>query len=312
MVMAFYLGIDGGGTKTKISIIDENENLLFENIVGPSSIDTVSNSTTLNSFKDALTPFLQSNPNVIFDSVLVGIGGIVFDEDSHTVETIIRLLPQIGDLTIVCARSDMETALFSGGNYDFGIALICGTGMVAYGRKGNRTHKSGGWGFKEGELGSAYHLGREAIRYSIRCLDGRLPSDSFSDEIRETIGLNDSSDIIQTIDKYYGQRHLTAQLAKIVTNHANLGNESAKRSIDTATYELALAVKGVYKALDYDNTTLVIIGSLGNSEGYFKRKLHDNILDISNSIKIIEPIYDPSFAAALMAKKFLEERANDI
>lgn len=40
-----------------------------------------------------------------------------------------------------------------------GICLIMGTGAVAYGRNGARAHKSGGWGWKEGDCGSAYWMG---------------------------------------------------------------------------------------------------------------------------------------------------------
>ncbi len=197
----------------------------------------------------------------------------------------------------------MENALYSGGCFEEGISLICGTGMVAFGKDKNKSHKSAGWGYKEGELGSGFHLGREAIRYAIRAFDGRYEKDEFSIEVANTIGLTTATDIIPIMDDYYGNRTKTASLAPIVTKYANKNNEFAKRIVDLATDESALAVRGVYNNINLRNKTLVIIGSLGNALGYYKDELHRKIKLIDPHINIIKPIFDPADAAALMAKK---------
>lgn len=302
--MNLYLGIDGGGTKTKVIVINELEEIIYEQTSGPSSIDTVDNESTYNSFEDALKEFSKKFPNTTFKGVFAGIGGIVFEDDCHLVENILNQLDQVDIDTFIRARSDMETALYSGGHFDQGMSLICGTGTAAFGKNNEQTHKCGGWGFKEGELGSGYHLGREAIRHTIRAFDNRLSMNDFAKDIAKAIELRKATDIIHIMeDDYFGERTKTAQLAPIVTKHANLGNIYAKEIVDKATYELALSVRGVYNTLNLSNTTLVIIGSLGNAPGYFRKRLHEQIHEISNEIKIITSAYDPAFAAALMAKR---------
>ena len=44
-----------------------------------------------------------------------------------------------------------------------GIIAICGTGSVAFGKKGNAYARSGGYCYQEGDLGSSYDIGRKAL-----------------------------------------------------------------------------------------------------------------------------------------------------
>lgn len=305
--MKLYLGIDGGGTKTKVCIIDQSEKVIFENTSGPSSIDTVDNFTTMNNIRLAIKPFVNDNPDTVFTGVFSGLGGIVFQEDCLMVENQIRQLPQITQYTFLEARNDMHNALYSSNHFDNGITLICGTGMVAFGKNGKLTHKAGGWSYQEGELGSGFNLGREAIRYCIRAYDNRYKIDNFAKEVAKAINLKEASDIIAVAKNYHQDRTLTASLAPIVTKHANLNNRYAKKIVDRATDELALAIKAVYKTLKFKETTLVIVGSLGNADGYFKDKLHQKINKISDKINIIAPVIDPALAAAKAAKYLSEE-----
>jgi N-acetylglucosamine kinase-like BadF-type ATPase len=301
--MSLFLGIDGGGTKTKITIINEHNDIVFENVSGPSSIDTVSNDVTLKNINLALKPYIENHPDCNFSGVFAGIGGIVFEEDCTQIELLLRTIPQIDKATPILAKNDMYNALYSGNEYDKAMTLICGTGMVAFGINQKCIHKCGGWGFKEGELGSGYHLGTEAIRHCIRAFDNRRDIDDFALEVAYSIDLHVASDIIDIMEQYFGQRTKTAKLAPIVTKHANLGNIFAREIVDFATKELALAVEAVYKTLQFNKVTLVIVGGLGNSDGYFKEKLHKHIKEISLNITIIEPIIDPSLAAAFAAKR---------
>ncbi len=305
--MYLYLGIDGGGSRTKLSIVNEENQLLFDCTSGPSSIDTVSSYETYQAIVEALEPFISQNPNTVFQAVFAGIGGIVFEKDCDMVEALLRQLPQVTDSTFVRARNDMENALYSGNHFDSGIALICGTGMVAFGKNHEKTHKCGGWGYREGELGSSYHLGMEAIRHTIRCFDERLPMDDFAEAVGKATNMLQATDIMPVMDEYYNNRTKTAQLAPIVTKYANFGNEAAKRIVDVATSELALAVRGVYHALQFQETSVVIIGSLGNAPGYFNDQLVEKILAITPNLTISKMVFDPSFAAAVAAKYFSEQ-----
>jgi N-acetylglucosamine kinase-like BadF-type ATPase len=300
----YYLGIDGGGTKTKVVVIDNHENMIYEAVGSPSSIDTVDGEKTFLSIEKALDEFFKVNPDVFFTSIFAGIGGIVFETDYKYVENLLSGLKGVNNDTLIQARNDMENALYSGLCFNEGIVLIVGTGMVAYGRDtyGN-THKCGGWGYKVGDEGSGYDLGLKAIKHVVRVLDNRLARTDFAEEIATHIGIKQATDIVPWMNLNYTNRTVIADLAPIVTKHANLGNSFAKEIVDEATSELALAVQGVYHQLKLKNEKLVIVGSLGNASGYFKNQLHQKIHRISQFIEIIGPQIDPALAAAMMALK---------
>lgn len=301
--MDLYLGIDGGGTKTKVSLIDIREKLIYENTSGPSSVDTVSLEETIDAIKQAIKPYFDKNPSQRITNCFAGLSGIELPTDSLDVERGLRDLPYFKKDASIIVKHDMENALYSGACFEEGIALISGTSMVAFGKDIHRSHKAGGWGYQEGALGSGFHLGTEAIRYAIRAYDGRYEKDAFANEIARSIGLNEATDIFHVMEDFYDDRTRVASLAPIVTMFANQDNAYAKKIIDLATDECALAVKAVYNYISMKNKTCVIVGSLGNSRGYFKEQLQLKIKAIDPYINIISPILDPSFAAALMAKK---------
>lgn len=300
----YYLGVDGGGTKTKLVIINDKNQNIFENTAGPSSIDTVSFETSIDHINQALKPWFDKHPHAIFESIFIGVGGIVFDDQKHTLKELSHLLYGYQTHTIIQVENDMYNALFSSGKFDEGMALICGTGMVAFGiDKDGHTHKSGGWGYKEGEIGSGYALGKSAIQYMIRAYDKRYPLDDFAKEIAKQINLQTATDIVPIMEKLHNDRTKVASLAPIVTKYANQGHPYATDIVKHATDEVALAVKAVFNTLNYEShVTLVLIGSLGLSPGLFNQLLITKIKNISSKINIIKPLYDPAQSAAMYAK----------
>ena len=186
--------------------------------------------------------------------------------------------------------------------YNVGIALIVSTGMVTYGKnlKGD-THKAGGWGYKEGESGSAYDLWFQAFRKTVRSLDYRIEATPFTIEMVEILGIKSPLEIVKVIDDLWGESTKVASFAKIVTKHANLNDPYAKEICDNAIKELALAVYTAGRVLNLEESNVVIIGSLGNAPGYFKEQLHQNILCYLPNIKILENPIDPSLARAKYA-----------
>jgi N-acetylglucosamine kinase-like BadF-type ATPase len=301
--MKYYLGIDGGGTKTKVCLMDESMTIIGFGNGGPSSIDTVDRKTTLKSIRNAL---LELNPDLIdlthIDGIFAGLGGVVTENDKLALQELLRDLPYTDDSTLIKVENDVINALASGEKGDYGMVLIVGTGMVAYGRNQDGiTHKAGGWGYKEGDAGSSYDLGYQSIKTVIRAFDKRIPSSGFTDAVAESLGMREPKDIVAIMDKLWGHRTNIASLAPLVTEYANQGDSNAMTIIDVATDELALCVKAVYQNIDLPHSHLVVVGSLGNAQGYFKSQLHEKIHAIDSKIEIVPPAIDPAFAAAIIA-----------
>lgn len=303
--MKLYLGIDGGGTGTKLCLINEKSEVVFIADGKRSSIDTITFDESFNNINEVLKTFDFSNYKLV--SVFAGIGGIANGEHQTKMIDLLRNANGVNEDTLIIVENDVTNALASGLLFDSGMTLIVGTGMAAFGKNGNKTHRAGGWGYKEGDAGSSYDLGIQAVRSAIRSKDNRIVETNFTSEVSERIGLINAIDIINIMDELSANRTKMASLAPIVTKYANLGDEHAVKIVDVATSELALAVSAVYQTLNFKNVVLVIVGSLGNASGLFKELLHEKINQISDKITIIAPKVDPAEAAALLAKHLKEE-----
>ena len=301
---ALFLGIDGGGTKTKVAIIDDQRNIIYEGLSGPSSLDTVDKKTTLKAFQDALNPFFEKNPDVVFKAVFAGLGGVSTEADKEQLRNLLTLIPGVTYKTNVTAGSDMENALASGLFEDEGMVLIAGTGMVAYGKnKYGETHKAGGLGYKEGDLGSAYDLGLKAIQAAAKTLDHRYDMTPFTNEVIEKLKFKETNNIIQFMDLNRENRTLIASLSVIVTKHADLGDVYARGICDSAIDELTSAVRAVSTTLHLKNPKLIIVGSLGNSEFYFKSSLNTKLISVIPGLRINMPKVDTAKSAAFISHK---------
>ncbi len=298
--MNYYLGIDGGGTKTRVCLINELGSILGYGNGGPSSIDTVDAETTFLNIQNALQEIKYSP--IRLKGIFAGIGGVVTQTDKSVLAALLKRLPYTDASTIINVDNDAINALASGELGQEGMVLIVGTGMVAYGQnQEGMTHKAGGWGYKEGDAGSSYDLGVQALKILIKAFDKRIESTDFIEALANHLGMQKPSDIIPIMDHYFGQRTLIAGLAPLVTKFANSGDYHAKTIVDNATDELTLCVNAVYQTIHLPKPYLVVVGSLGNAEGYFKIQLHQKIKKICPMIHITEPMIDPAYAAAKLA-----------
>ena len=296
----YYLGIDGGGTKTKAILSTVLGEIIGIGYGGPSSIRTVSNEETKESIYLAIEEALNGK-NRPLTSVFAGLGDIESSEDKKLVEDIIKDMEFISDSTLVEVESDIYSALYAGlGNLNEGVSVIVGTGSVAFGKNGELTKRVGGYSYKEGDPGSSFFLGRLCLWHVSKILDGRRKKTSFGSELMELLNVTDRLSYVEMLDEYYLNRTKTAQLAKLVTTFATIGdvyaieimNEGIKGIvdiIDTCTNQLKLKEKNV-----------AIIGSLGNYPLYFKR-IEEELHKIDSKYTIFKSLLDPSLGAVIGA-----------
>ena len=153
----YYLGIDGGGSKTAFVVIDENENIVFESVGKPTSIDTVS----LAECEDVINSMCNQIPYKV-DAIFAGLGGMNSKKDIDDVNDILRKQSILKENGKVDSGSDVINALYGALNNQDGIILIAGTGSVAFGKNKDKYARSGGYCYQEGDGGSAYYLGYKA------------------------------------------------------------------------------------------------------------------------------------------------------
>jgi glucosamine kinase len=167
--VAYYLGIDGGGSKTTCAVGDESS-LLATFTAGPSNITRVGEAGAREALQEAIFGACRAakiNPQQV-RRVCVGAAGAGRKDVASAVGKIVaEIIP--GEIQVV---GDMEIALAVAFGEGPGVIVIAGTGSIAYGRDAKgRTARAGGWGFAVSDEGSAYWIGRAAVSALLRAGD---------------------------------------------------------------------------------------------------------------------------------------------
>lgn len=194
--MPYYLGIDGGGTKTTCAVGDESR-LLASATAGPSNIVRVGEAQARESLHLAVAQACSASgitPSQVARTC-VGGSGAARPELAAVIRRILaEILP-----TPIDVVGDMEIALQAAVGDGPGVIVIAGTGSIAYGRdRKGQTARAGGWGFEIGDEGSAHWIGRAAVSAVLRASDRdreNAASSSLAKSLCEAWGVSSLSDL---------------------------------------------------------------------------------------------------------------------
>lgn len=295
MLDKYYLGIDGGGSKTAFAIINQNDELVYYKEAGPSSLDTVSRDVLVKTLEEGIDGFDHQ-----VEGIFAGLGGISSEKQIDEVKEILRTLKVCKETTKVDAGNDVINALYGSLKGENGIVLIAGTGSVCYGKNNDKYARAGGYCYQEGDPGSSYDLGMKALRHLAKVLDNRHEASEFSSAISRQINCYDYS----SLASYFisATRTEKASLSKLVTKYSNDGY--AREIIVSSVEEVLLMIKAVYTTLNYQGEVkFSIVGSLGNADTLYKELLLEGLSEISSNIVYVAKQCEAYMGSALKAKE---------
>lgn len=258
--MKFFLGIDGGGTKTDAVIIDDDERVVGAGLSTGSNASFTSREAAKRSFTDAIGQALTAGNLKPEDIARAGctFGALAheaFRDVGLTVEPV-----SIGETSVSFERAGVSDRI--------GVALIAGTGSSCSGRSGNgEIGCAGGWGAVLGDDGSAYDIGRTAIRRVIWAEEGRVPPTLLTRKALEYFRVPRPRGIVGRLTGTAVNQALVAGFAVRVSEAAQEGDESAAQILTDAGRELAdmaLFVAGKLFEPDED-FPLVLAGGVFNA-----------------------------------------------
>ncbi len=233
--MAFYLGIDGGGTKTKFLLGNEQQILAEATTAGSNILrsgETPVRKALLAGLSEVCaTAGIQTSD---IGRVVAGIAGSSNHEARASLLAMLR--QQIsGDVAIV---GDMVIAHHAALAGNPGVLVNSGTGSIAYGRNPvNQTARAGGWGFAISDEGSGHWIGRAAIAVALRRYDAQKEDDGFLHHLVAAVGASDPEALAQFANSTANPDFARAFPA--VLSLAEHGDVTAKEILKRAGEELA-------------------------------------------------------------------------
>ena len=169
ITVPYYLGIDGGGTKTTCAVGDESR-LLATATAGPSNIVRAGEAEARESLQQSVRQACAAagvTPAQISQTCVGGSGAARPELAEIVRRSLAEILP-----TPIQVVGDMQIALEAAFDTGPGVIVIAGTGSIACGRdRQGTTLRAGGWGFAIGDEGSAHWIGRAAVKAVLRAAD---------------------------------------------------------------------------------------------------------------------------------------------
>jgi N-acetylglucosamine kinase-like BadF-type ATPase len=176
-----------------------------------------------------------------------------------------------GIAPVVRVVGDAEPILAAASPDDCGIALICGTGSLAFGRNAaGETARCGGWGYLLVDEGSAYAIALAGLKAAAHTADGRGPSTALLARLQAALDAPSAADLIDRVYSSEMSREKLASLATIVFE-CGASDVVASTILKFAAHDLAnmIAVLIQRLRLAQNKYPLAIAGSvILNQEAY--------------------------------------------
>ena len=303
--MVLVVGVDSGATKTTCAIVGDDGEVRGVGVAGPSNYQIVgiesARNNVLTSIKMAM---LQANlQKAVFDIGCFGMGGLDTKHDYDVISGFIKPLGVVRKYIIV---DDMVVAFYAVTAGKPGVAVVAGTGSIAYGmnEKGKEA-RSSGWGWLMGDEGSAFDIARSALVAAARAHDGRGPKTILMELIRKQLGLKNYEDVISAIHLKSIVSTEIASMAPLVTLAAQRGDRVAIGILKEAGKELGIAVVAVAEKLGMKEEKVIVGGSGGVFKaGKFVWKPFKRFVRASMPNAIFKkPVPDPIDGAVILGLK---------
>lgn len=271
MAESFVIGVDGGGTRTRVCVAAMDGTVLAMHEAGSSAVSVNGMAGAQNILEDAIAQAILSAGLHSHDlrAICFGLSGV--DRPDERAPMLQWAMSRFAEHAEVV--NDCEIVLEAGSEAGWGVALIAGTGAIAFGKspEGDRS-RAGGWGYLVGDEGSAYDIAREGLRAALRAADGRGQPTHLVELVLDHFGIERASALVPVVYRHNTNSASTspmrpdqmAALAPLVTQAAQMGDEVAQGIVLRAGHELALNVLAVARRLQLPtaNVPLALAGSL--------------------------------------------------
>jgi glucosamine kinase len=306
----YYLGIDGGGTKTTCAVGDESQ-LLATATAGPSNIVRVGKEQARQSLQRAVHQACAAagiTPAQVVRTCIGGSGAARPD----VADILRRILAEIF-ATPIDVVGDMQIALDAAFDTGPGVIVIAGTGSIAYGRNAKgETVRAGGWGFAIGDEGSAHWIGRAAIIAVLHAADvtgdltgqnsaASTQSSSLANALLKAWGVRSPIDLAQAANSIP-----PPDFASLFPAVAASKDDLAEQVLSSAGRELAqIAAVVILRLFAADKSKTVPVAMIG---GVFRhaalvREVFYNELRIDKRVNVNPAVVEPVQGALRIARR---------
>lgn len=307
---SYFLGFDGGGTKTECVLADAEGHLLARATAGPSNPLRAGYTKAWFSLSEAADAVLsrQKITTHHIRGICAGLGG---SGRAGVARRVAGFFERGFPNAQVRATTDLEIALEAAFGSGEGVILLAGTGSAAYGRdSAGRTARIGGRGPWFSDEGSAFDIGRRAVRAVALAEEHRAPATELSNRL---FAWNDCPGwdlLLGSIAK--NPDDVFPKTFRLVAELADKGDAVSREILAHAASELAALAGSCANELQWQNRDVPIAkvgGEYGRSK-YFDAAIEAEIKKAVPRARFVPVETSPVEAAVRIALRLFRAKGH--
>ncbi len=299
-----YLGIDGGGTHT-VALLAAGRagqwTILGRGTAGPSNRQAVGQERALAALDEAVNAAFTTAgiTRCSVASACLGLAGADRADDQSLIRAWTERVQLANQVQVT---NDAAILLAAGTPHGWGLALIAGTGSIAFGQSADgRRARAGGWGHLLGDEGSAYALVLAGLQAVVRAADARGPATRLTERFLSRLGLNQPQELIAAVYRSGRDRADLAALAPLVLEEAEK-DEVAATLVQQQAQELARAGQAVVRQLHCEAPIpLALAGGLFLGSVAYRQRVLDALANLGVPLGPITLVDEPARGAIQLA-----------
>jgi N-acetylmuramic acid 6-phosphate etherase len=310
-ITTLLLGVDGGGTKTTAILAEyaagEPPRVLGRGTSGPSNPLVAGMHAAQTQIAAAVTAAFQAAGRPVAPVAALGLGAAGTGREPVR-RAFVEWCEQSGLAVRCCVGHDAQLILRAAVSAGPGVALVSGTGSLAYGvDAAGQSARAGGWGALLGDEGSGYAIGREALRAVARAADGRIDPTELSALALDYFQVADARALSAAMADEPAWRQRVAALAELVVAAAERGDATALHIVDAAAADLAELVRAVLHPLQLSAASypLALAGGVLRHASALRQRVLERLTQQHCAPSSVTVVDEPAFGAVLLAADLL-------
>lgn len=301
MNMNYFLGFDGGGTKTACLLVNE-KGQVCATAEGAGASWRQHGARQVAATMQGLAQSCLREASTCFAELLGVCAGLpLVGEDAEGDSQLhAALAPVFPTLHLV---NDTEVGWAGSLACEAGVNVVAGTGSIAYGcDESGKAARSGGWTEQFGDEGSCYWLALQGMQLFTKQADGRSPRGPLYEQVRREYALENDFDFIPLVlGEMLPYREKTAAFQKLLSDAADEGDAAALMLYTQAGEELALMAQAVKEALNFTAKPVAVSYSGGAFKAGEKILRPFEAALTAQGMRLSPPRLTPVQGAALLA-----------
>lgn len=219
---AYYLGIDGGATKTTFALANAEGAIVNKITLGPSNPFDIGYDKVVEVLTEGINKITE-NIHKRKISMFAGIAGC----GNTTMRDKFKIFINSFGFLHADIDSDAQNIISAGLGESDGMINIMGTGSSCFVKRGNTMERIGGYGYLFDQGGSAYDIGRAAITLTARHEDTRESGSIIPELVCNELGTPSLNESLGRV--YASGKQGIASFAPIVFRAYDKGDKAAEK-----------------------------------------------------------------------------------